>query len=155
MLAKTLKCAGIGFLIGIVIGNFIAFITGFSSTGELNVVTPQLMKISGGSFAAAMILQSLFSGLYGAICFGGIVFYDIERLPLAAATAFHCAAIVLIYIPVALMLGWASQPLEFIIVASVQIVVFFIIWLILYANYKKQIKELNDMQKDFSKREEE
>lgn len=155
MLRKALKCAGLGFLIGMIVGNVIAALTGFSAAGGHNIVTPRLLGVTGNNFIPAVILQSLLSGIYGALCFGGIVFYDIERWPLAAATAAHCALIVLSYIPIALFLGWANQPLEFVIVAAVQIVVFFIIWLILYFSYKKQIRELNDMQKDFSQREEE
>jgi len=34
-----------------------------------------------------------------------------------------------------------------------QLVGFFIIWLIMYFGYKKQIRELNDMQKNFSERQ--
>ena len=30
-------------------------------------------------------------------------FYEIERMPLAAATALHCAVIILVFIPVALL----------------------------------------------------
>ena len=80
--------------------------------------------------------------------------YDAERLPLAAATALHCGLIVLPFIPISYLLGWVSGIVETLIIAAAQIAVFFIIWLILYFAYKKQIRELNDMQKDFSKREE-
>ena len=153
MLKKTLKMAGIGFLIGIVIGNLIAFLTGSSRTGAEAFASVQLLNMSGGSPAVAIILQSLFSGLYGAACFAGVVFYDIERMPLAAATALHCAVIVLLYAPIAFLLGWVSNIIELLIVAGIQIVVFFIIWLILYFGYKKQVRELNDMQKNFSKRQ--
>lgn len=145
MLASTLKRAGIGFLIGIVVGNVIAILTGTSNTGGITFASKQLLDIAGGSAVVAMILQSIFSGLYGAICFAGMSFYDVERLPLAAATALHCAAIILIYIPVALLLGWVSSIIEILIIASIQFVVFFIIWLILYAVYKKQVKELNEL----------
>ena len=154
MLKKTLKFAGLGFLLGMLIGNVIAAITGYSSSGEIKLFSEQLFIITGGNQVAAMILQSLFSGLYGALCFGGMIFYEIERWPLAAATAAHCALIVLIFIPIALFLGWADEVMEFVIVAAIQIVVFFMIWLILYFGYKRQIRELNDMQKDFSEREE-
>ena len=145
MLASILKRAGIGFLIGAVVGNVIAILTGTSNTGGITFASKQLLDIAGGSAAVAMILQSVFSGLYGAICFAGTLFYDVERLPLAAATALHCAAIILIYIPVALLLGWVSSIIEILIIAAIQFVVFFIIWLILYSVYKKQVKELNEL----------
>ena len=127
MLAKTLKRAGIGFLIGVVIGDLIAFVTGTSSTGGVSFTSQQLLDMSGGSAVVAMLLQSLFSGLYGAVCFAGISFYDVDRLPLAAATALHCAAIVLLFIPVSLILGWTSSIVENLIVMGIQLVAFFII----------------------------
>ena len=150
MLKVTLKRAGIGFLIGMVIGNVIAILTGTSSTGGVTFASPRLLEMAGGSAVVSMLLQSLFSGIYGAACFAGMSFYDADRLPLAAATALHCAAIILLFIPISLILGWVSNIIELLIVMAIQFVVFFIIWLILYFSYKKQIRELNEMQKDFS-----
>ena len=154
MLKKVLLRAGIGFLIGAVVGNLIAFLTGSSATDGVAFSSRQLLDMSGGSAVLAMMLQSLFSGLYGALCFAGMSLYDAERLPLAAATALHCGLIVLPFIPISYLLGWVGGIVETLIIAAAQIAVFFIIWLILYFAYKKQIRELNDMQKDFSKREE-
>lgn len=153
MLKKVLALAGIGFLIGVVVGDVIAILTGTSSTGGITFTSQQLLDFAGGNAAAAMILQSLFSGIYGALCFMGVCFYDIERWPLALATAAHCAVIILVYIPVALLLGWVSGITEILIVAGIQFVAFFIIWLIMWLIYKKQVKELNELQKDFSGKE--
>lgn len=145
MLAKTLKRAGIGFLLGIVIGDLIALITGNSSTDGVTFASKQLLDMAGGNGVIAMLLQSLFSGLYGALCFAGMSLYKSERLPLAAAIALHCAIIVIFYIPIALLLGWLSGIAEILIVAGMQIVVFFIIWLIMYFAYRKQVRELNEL----------
>ena len=149
MLKKTLKAAGIGFLIGMIVGNVIAFLTGNSGTGGVTFASPQLLDMAGGNAAIAMLLQSLFSGLYGAACFAGMSFYEIERMPLAAATALHCALIVLLFIPIALLLGWVSDIGTLLMISGMQLVGFFIIWLILYFGYKKQIRELNEMQEHF------
>ena len=145
MLAKTLKRAGIGFLLGIVIGDLIALITGNSSADGVSFASKQLLDMAGGNGVIAMLLQSLFSGLYGALCFAGMSLYESERLPLAAATALHCAVIVIFYIPIALLLGWVSGIAEILVVAGIQIVVFFIIWLIMYFAYRKQVRELNEL----------
>ena len=149
MLKKTLKAAGIGFLIGVVVGNLIAILTGNSDTGGVTFASSQLLRMAGGNALVAMLLQSLFSGLYGAVCFAGMTFYEAERLPLAAATALHCATIILLFIPIALFLGWVSNITEILIIMSIQLVCFFIIWLIMYFGYKKQIRELNEMQEHF------
>ena len=146
MLKKTLKAAGIGFLLGIVIGNLIAFLTGNSDTGGITFASAKLLEMAGGNAVIAMLLQSLFSGLYGAVCFAGMSFYEIERMPLAVATALHCALIVLLFIPIALLLGWVSQIETQLMISGIQLVCFFIIWLIMYAGFKKQVKELNELQ---------
>ena len=153
MLKKTLKAAGIGFLIGMVIGNVIAILTGNSDTGGVTFASQKLLDMAGGNGTVAMLLQSLFSGLYGAVCFAGMTFYEAERLPLAAATALHCATIILLFIPIALFLGWVSNIVTLLIISGMQLVGFFIIWLIMWSIYKKQVKELNDMQKNFSERQ--
>lgn len=146
MLRRTLKQAAIGFLIGIVIGNLIAVLTGRADTEGVTFASKKLLDMSGGNGVFAMLLQSVFSGLYGAICFAGMSLYDIERLPLAVATALHCALIILPFVPISLLLGWVNNIIEILIMASVQLVCFFIIWLILYSVYKKQVRELNELQ---------
>ena len=153
MLKKTILRALIGFLIGIVIGNLIAILTGAFDTGGVTFASQRLLEIAGGNGILAVLLQSLFSGLYGAACFAGMSFYEAERMPLAAATALHCALIVFLFVPIALLLGWVGGILEILIIAVIQLVVFFIIWLILWAVYKKQVRELNEMQKQFSEKE--
>ena len=72
MLKKTLIRAALGFLIGIVIGNVIAILTGTSDTGGVTFASKRLLDIAGGNGALAMFFQSLFSGLYGAACFAGM-----------------------------------------------------------------------------------
>ena len=151
MLTKIIKFACIGFLIGAVAGNVIAILTGTSSTEGITFASKQLLDMSGGNAAVAMILQSVFSGIYGALCFVGVVFYDIERLPLALATAAHCALIILSFIPISLFLGWADSVISVVIVAAIQFVAFFIIWFIMYSVYKKQVKEPNELQSKLNK----
>lgn len=155
MLKSLLRRAGVGFLIGMVVGNLIALLSGSSSAGELHLFSQQLFKLSGGNVITATILQTLCSGLYGALCFGGTVLYDVDSLPLAAATALHCGVIVLFYIPIALLLGWVANPLELLIIISIQIVVFFMIWLIMYAIFRKQVRELNALQEQMKQKQEE
>ena len=151
MLKSIFKRAALGFLIGMVIGNLIALLTGTSPQGDVRLFSPALLRIAGDNAVTATVLQSLFSGLYGAICFAGTVIYNAERLPLAAATALHCAMIILSYIPVALLLGWVDNLPQILLIAGIQLVAFFVIWWIIYAIYKKQVKELNDMQNKIRK----
>ena len=145
MLAKILKRAGLGFVLGVLIGYAISFLIGLDNPDIIVSVPPRLLALTG-SVPVSQVLQGVFSGLYGAICFATTMFYEIERWPLAVATGAHCAVIVLLYIPVGLFLGWVNSLAEILIVAGCQLVGFFIIWLVMNAIYKKQVKELNQMQ---------
>ncbi len=147
MLKTILRRAMIGFSIGILLGDVIAMMSGSLSAEELVLVSDELMDTTG-NLAIAFLIQTLVSGLYGAIVFGTTVFYDIEKWSLVLATAFHCLTVIGLFVPISLFLGWGGDdPITLLIMIGCQIVAFFIIWLIMNAIYKKQVKELNEMQK--------
>ena len=50
---------------------------------------------------------------------------------------------------IASLLGWVSDIGTLLIISGMQLIGFFIIWLIMYFGYKKQIRELNEMQEHF------
>ena len=138
MLKTILKRAGLGFLIGLPVGTVIAW----CSSGKL--VSPQLAERLGSEFAA-VLLQMLCSGLYGAVTMAGMTLYDLERCPLALATGLHCLLVIVPYIPLALLLDWASSIPDILIVWCFQIIAFFIIWLIMWLRYKAEVKKLNEL----------
>ena len=147
MLKTILKKANLGFSLGFLIGDGIAALTGSLSAGELILVSDKLLNLTGGNVIYAFLIQSVLSGLYGALVFGTMVFYDIERWPLSVATAAHCLVTVGTFVPLSLFLGWGSEdPLGYLIMIGCQILGFFIIWIIMYSIYKKKIKELNELQ---------
>ena len=69
MLRKTLVRAGLGFLMGMFVGNLIAVLTGGISPDSFIPLTPQISGIAQGNMGVAFALQTFFSGLYGAVCF--------------------------------------------------------------------------------------
>ena len=147
MLKKILKKADLGFSLGILVGDGIAMLTGSLGAGELVLVSDKLLTFTQGDVIFAFLIQSLLSGLYGALVFGTMVFYDIESWPLSVATAAHCLVTVGSFVPLSLFLGWSSgEPVGFLIMVGCQLIGFFIIWVIMYAIYKKQVKELNELQ---------
>ena len=138
MRARVLKRLGIGFLMGVCIGNLVALCTG------RDFVNAALVERMGGR-TGAILLQTFLSGLYGAVAMGGTAFYEIDRWPLALATGLHCLLVVGLYIPLALTLNWCDAFTDVLIVAGIQLVVFMIIWLIIYLRYKAEIRELNGL----------
>ena len=132
--------AGIGFLLGMITGNLIAWFT----AGTL--VNARLAAWTG-SDAAAVSLQTLISGLFGSIAMGGTVVYEIERWSLTACSVTHYLMIEISYVVIALLLGWVESPKGLLIMLAIQLMVYVIIWLIMYWRYQAQVRELNELLK--------
>ena len=149
MLGKTIKRIVLGFFIGAVVGNAITALVGLTGQGAFAPVTQTLTARAGG-LIGALLLQTLFSGLYGAIAFAAIFLYDLERLPLALSSVLHCAVIVLTFVPVSLLMGWTSGVREALFMAGAQIVGYFLIWVVLFFIYRAQARKLNDIKQQHS-----
>lgn len=137
MLKTVFKRAGIGFLLAIALGNLISVIAGDGTMAASDLIE----KV--GSLRTAVLLQTLLSGLYGALCMGGTVLYKLERLPLLVSTAVHCAVCVVPYFCLSLLLFWTDSAVKALIMSGVQLGLFFVIWLIIDIRYKKATRELN------------
>ena len=137
-----LRRAGMGFPLGVFVGFFIAWASG----GFGAVILRQEFIDRFIDLPTAIIAEVLASGLYGAACFGGMAFYEVENWSLAKATALHYLLIAVLFVPIALVMQWVASVGELLIMAAAQFVGFFLIWLIIYLRYKAQVKELNDIQ---------
>lgn len=137
----------LGFLLGAAIGNLIAWFFG-------SYVSSMLVARMG-SVPAAILVQSLVSGLYGSFALAGTLFYDIEQWSLTRSSVMHFLVIAVLYVPAAMFLGWADSATEILIVEGILLVAYFIIWLVIYLRYKKEVRSLNKMlNKRFLQKEE-
>ena len=137
----------LGFLLGTAIGNLIAWFFG-------SYVSSMLVARMG-SVPAAILVQSLVSGLYGSFALAGTLFYDIEQWSLTRSSVMHFLVIAVLYVPAAMFLGWADSATEILIVEGILLVAYFIIWLVIYLRYKKKVRSLNEMlNKRFLQKEE-
>ncbi len=150
MLIRNIKRAGIGFLLGMVMCSAISLMM-MGPAPQLFIPVSNELVEKCGSLGTALLVQLIASGIYGSICFVSMAFYEIESWSLARASASHCLTIVLCYIPIGLMLDWASKPVEFLIIVGIQIISYFIVWLIIYLIYNKQVNDLNEMIKKSQK----
>ncbi len=155
MMKTILRRAGIGFLIGMAAGNLIAWLIGTASGGFAD----WQLAVRVGSLPGALALQTVVSGLYGAICFGSVGLYEIEEWPMLGSAAAHYLLIALCYVPAALLLGWVRDAKGLLLMAGIQLVAYLIVWLIMSLIYRAQVKKLNEMQKqsditDITEREE-
>ena len=153
MLKMIIRRAFWGFSVGILAGDGIAMLTGSLNAGELVLVSDKVVNFAG-SLALAVVIQTVLSGLYGAITFGTTVFYEIESWSLMIATALHCLVVVGLFVPLSMFLGWGSDdPISYLIMIAFQVTGFFLIWLIMYLIYRKQVKELNELQDSYLKKQ--
>lgn len=135
---RLIKYMLVGFAAGAAIGTLIVL---FISGGHF--CTQVLLDRLGGS-AAAIIIQTVLSGLIGAAGFGGVLLYETD-LPLAVATVLHFLLIEAVFLPSALFQGWIEFKFSQIAVMTlIRLVAFFIVWLIMFFRYKRLTKELND-----------
>ena len=90
MVAMTFKRAGFGFLLGMVVGVFIIIGMSFGAGGS--IVVPHKLLALTGSEAGALLAHVLISGLYGAIPWAGITFYEMDSWGLLKQAVVHYAS---------------------------------------------------------------
>ena len=125
MKAKVFRHAGVGFLIGMIIG----------------------FLIGTGRQTGSVVVQMLISGLYGSAAVSGMVLYDVDEWSLAKSTIVHYLIIAVLYVPMALFLGWTESAADILIVECFQLIAFFLIWIIMYLRFKAEVRELNELLK--------
>ena len=149
MKKEILKRAVIGFVLGMAVGNLIAFFYADKSADPVVIVTPLLSRRTG-SVTAALIIQTILSGLMGAVSFAGTIFYDFEDWGMTKTMVMHYLLIILIYFPVAFWCGWIDPEWkEILIRAVIMAFEYLVIWLIMYIRYRIQTKELNRMMESY------
>ncbi len=143
MKQKIIKLAGIGFLIGIAVGNIIALFPFLSGKRDFVPVSPGLTE-KLGSAESAFLVQTLLSGLLGAVSFAGMLFYERDDWTMLQSAVIHWLLIMLVYFPIALYCGWISEePREMLLMALIMTAAYALIWLFMYLRYRKQAEELN------------
>ena len=145
---KTLKRAGIGFMLGVIISDLISIL----ATDSIPV-SKTLLDLAG-SPRAALLIQFFLPGVYGALCMGTVGLYDIERLPLTLSSLLHCLICIVPFIPLSLFLGWSDSIGSTLIMAAIQVAAYFIIWLIIFLRCRAQIRKLNEKQEEIRDRKE-
>ena len=142
MVKTLLKMAGIGFLLGMVVGVLVVIAIGFARGGSL-ALPPNLLAATG-SEAGALLAQMLVSGLFGAIPFAGVVFYEIDSWGLLKQAVVHYASYTVAFLIIGTLVGWVEPTLaEMGLFAGIFAVCHAIIWLVMYARCKAETKELN------------
>lgn len=153
MKKKVFKLVLIGFFLGMLIGNLISYLSCDKSAQPPVIVSPALIERTG-SVRAAMIVNTLLSGLLGAAAWAGVIFHDPEVFDwgLTKAAVYHFLLIMVFNIPIALYCGWCPpDPVSILIWTGIMAVSYFIVWLIMFLIYRKETAELNELMKNNKK----
>ena len=133
-----------GFVFFAVVCNIMSYII----SGFDYFVSPVFVEAIGNP-QAALLIQTLVCGLFGALTIGTTQFYEIECWPLAKATALHWLVVAGGYIPVAFGLRWIDSIRPLIVIEAFMLAGYFMIWLVICAVYRAQVKELNELQQEY------
>ena len=139
-----IRCA-LGFLFGMAAMVIVPSLLSGEPIGRVIYTDELLARI--GSPAAATALSLLVMGLFGALCVGGTLFYEIESWPLACATAAHYLIMALGYLIPNWLLCWDMPPKLLLAIEGFMALGFAVIWLIMYRRYKREVLELNKLMK--------
>ena len=134
---KVLIRAAIGFPLGVLVAVILGLVDMRFCSQELAARV--------GSEGLGIALQFLGSGLYGAACMVGTLFYDFERWSLALATALHYLIIAVGLVLCNWLLCWNMGVGVLLIVLAGQTVGFFLIWLFMWLRYRREVRELNEL----------
>lgn len=139
-----IRCA-LGFLLGIAA---MYIVPSLISGGPISpVIYNDGLLARTGSPAAATIASLLVMGVFGALCMGGTLFYEIVSWPLALATAAHYVMISLGYLIPNRLLCWDMPPKLLLTVEGFMALGFAMIWLTMYLHYRREVRELNELKK--------
>ncbi len=116
-----------GFSMGLIIGAVIsAFVMSYEDMNDRMFLFAELIG----------------SGLYGAVCMGGSIVYDIEEWGLVRTTVTHYLLVFFSFMIADKTLRWFPDSVLFMVI-GIGTVMYFIIWLVEYMLWKKQVRQLN------------
>lgn len=145
MTKKVIKRCLLGAPLGIAISTVITvFISIFIADGSYYPVMPELAKDFGGELNA-VILQAVFSMLYGAAFAGASAVWEAENLSLLQQTAIHFAVCSISTLPIAYFMRWTERSLAGVAVYfAIFCAIYVAIWVIQYFAVKSKLKKMND-----------
>ncbi len=100
---------------------------------------------------AFVIIQFVGSATNGIICMGSTIAYDVDSLGLSKSTLIHYVITLVSFFSFNFLLGWFSE-FNIILILAIFTVLYFIIWLINYLVYKREIRRMNQELNDIKQK---
>ncbi len=132
----------VGLVVGAIMAHIITLLVNYLGSGSWLICMPSLTEAIG--FTKALVLQTVLGAVLGMLGLGGMCFFDIEEWSLLRATVAHCLLILVTDTIVGLLLHWFSfHIIPILIMACIIILAYTLVWLIMYAKWKREIREMN------------
>ena len=145
MAAKVINRALLGFVLGMLAGVF-AIIIGSLAEDQGVLTLPTVLLQLTGSEAGALLAQMLVSGLYGIVPMVGTIFYELDSWGMLKQAVVHYASYTIAFLCLGVFLGWFDPtPADLGIIAGSFAICHCIIWLVMYARYRAEVKKLNEL----------
>lgn len=144
MKKKIFFRALIGIPIGVTISTFILIIISIAvGDGRFYAYHPDLVKTFGNE-VYAVIIQTVFSMIYGAAWGGASVIWDIEKWSLTRMTVTHLVICSVFTFPIAYFMCWMPHNIVGVLsYFGIFFLIYFIIWGVQYFMIKRRIYNLN------------
>ncbi len=129
---KTLFWGAVGFVLGMLV--------------SLGFLLPMgIAQYYARHGSGRLALQLLAGGALGAINMGSTSIYSLERWSLLRCTLTHFCIAMTTYFTVGFSMGWIRLGDAFTLwLSAIMVVVYFIIWLIMYLQGKRDIRKINE-----------
>ncbi len=149
MKKKILLRAFVGMPLGITISVIISIIISLCiNDGSFYAVVPELTEWCGSEISA-VIVQYIFSAVYGAVWAGASCIWETEGWSLLRQTLTHLAVTSVTTFPVAYFTGWMEHSLAGVLVYyAVFLGIYFMIWLFQYLPMRRRIARFNQKVKE-------
>lgn len=144
MKKKILQRCLLGAPIGLAISTVITIIISLTvSDGSYYPIAPDLISDFGTEMNAVLI-QAVFSLIYGAALAGASVIWEVETWSILRQTLTHLVICSIATLPVAYLMRWMNRTVSGILLYfGIFFAIYLIIWLLQYAGMKKRVNEIN------------
>lgn len=134
----------IGAPIGLTISTIITVIFSLIYGAGAYLAVPHDLILTCGSEINAVILQTIFALLYGAMWGGASVIWEIENWSLLKMTLTHLAVCSVASFPIACFMQWMPHNIPGALgFFGLFFAIYTVIWLSQYCAIKKQVKQMN------------
>lgn len=144
MIKQVLKRTLMGFVIGMPVGTLILILLSYTTESGALFFTPVLLERTG-SEATALLVQTLLSGVVGAVGMGGACFFDLDGWSVPASALAHWTVYTLVFLPIGFFLGWLEGPVDALVMAVIFAVVEAAVTLTMLVRYNAKVRQLNEL----------